>query len=101
MICRKGAELDRQVTGQQPVVRGVAVDCQVKVGKKMWKEGGGKTLSEVRERGFTFIALIDPGSIINNGLPLLTWIKWLVQFWISRSWRWMVYFKQAGQIVSS
>ena len=74
-ICRKGAELDHQGAGQQQVVRGVAVDCQVQVGKKMWKEGGGKTLSEVRERGSDFIPLIDPGSMINKGGPLLTWIK--------------------------
>ena len=41
------------------LVRGVPVDCQAKVGKKKWKEGGGKTLSEARARLPGFLARTD------------------------------------------
>ena len=32
------------------LVRGVPSDCQAKVGKKKWKEGGGKTVNEARAK---------------------------------------------------
>ena len=39
--------------------RGVPSDIQAKVGKKKWKEGGGKTLNEARARVPGFIACTD------------------------------------------
>ena len=41
------------------LVRGVPVACQAKVGKKKWKEGGGKTLNEARARLPGFLARTD------------------------------------------
>lgn len=41
------------------LVRGVPVDIQAKVGKKKWKEPGGKTLSEARSRVPAFITKTD------------------------------------------
>lgn len=39
--------------------RGVPSDCQAQVGKKKWKEPGGKTLNEARARVPGFIARTD------------------------------------------
>ena len=39
--------------------RGVPSDIQAKVGKKKWKEGGGKTLNEVKARVPGFLACTD------------------------------------------
>ena len=41
------------------LVRGVPSDCQAKVGKKKWKEGGGKTVNEARARLPGFLARTD------------------------------------------
>ena len=39
--------------------RGVPSDCQAQVGKKKWKEPGGKTLNEARARVLGFVARTD------------------------------------------
>ena len=41
------------------LVRGVPSDCQAKVGKKKWKEGGGKTINEARAKLPAFLARTD------------------------------------------
>ena len=59
VIFRKVPNYIVKARASYQLVRGVPVDCQTKVGKKKWKEGGGKTLNEARARLPGFLARTD------------------------------------------
>ncbi len=59
MVFRKVPQFIVKARASYQLVRGVPVDCQAQVGKKKWKEGGGKTVSEARARLPGFLARTD------------------------------------------
>ena len=56
MVFRKVPNYIVKARASYQLQRGVPFDCQVQVGKKKWKEPGGETLNEARERVPGFIA---------------------------------------------
>ena len=59
MVFRKVPNYIVKARASYQLVRGVPSDCQAKVGKKKWKEGGGKTINEARAKLPAFLARTD------------------------------------------
>ena len=59
MVFRKVPNYIVKARASYQLVRGVPSDCQAKVGKKKWKEVGGKTINEARAKLPAFLARTD------------------------------------------
>ena len=59
MVFRKVPNYIVKARASYQLVRGVPSDCQAKVGKKKWKQGGGKTINEARAKLPAFLSWTD------------------------------------------
>lgn len=59
VVFRKVPNYITKARASYQLVRGVPTDCQAHVGKKKWKEGGGKTVSQARAKLPGFLARTD------------------------------------------
>ena len=59
MVFRKVPNYIVKARASYQLVRGVPSDCQAKVGKKKWKEGGCKTVNEARAKLPAFLSRTD------------------------------------------
>ena len=70
MVFRKVPNYIVKARASHQLVRGVPSDCQAKVGKKKWKEGGCKTVNEARAKLPAFLSRTDALIAEARGEPL-------------------------------